>query len=469
MGYIGNVSPLTPEVNVYPEIQFFSGNGVTTTFQLTRPVRSVATMIVVVNNVIQKPGDAFSVNTSNQIVFTSVPSAGTNNIYVIYQGTFNTIVTPPIGALTIGDSQLAFNAVTATKIADNAVTATKLATGSVTREKLDVVSTGAGAMQIPQGTTAERPASPQTGMIRFNTTTNLYEFYDGTDWITLGWRPMQATGGVQTSDGTYNYHTFTSGATTFTVTDAGTAQTFEFFAWGGGGGGGGAANSRGGGAGGAVYASLTNVVAGGYTISIGGGGGAAAGGCISGTGGGAGGAGPAGFAAGGRGGNPGGSGCSSPGGGGGGGTLLLLGSTILAAAGGGGGGGGAESGTPAGPGGGGGQNGFNGVGAGGAAGASGSTNGGTIDAGGDQSAGGGGGGGFQGGAAGNPPGSDGNGGGGGGGGSGFFLGVIGTIFNGNGTTPGNESNSFRSGAGAAGGQLASGTGGRAVIRYRIVR
>jgi hypothetical protein len=450
-----------------PAIDYFSGNGVTTTFTLTRAVTSVFSVRVVVNGVDQNPRTAYTINQAGNIVFDGAPSAGTNNIYVMYNSQVGQFVTPSPG--TVVASSLATGAITAIAMAPGSVTTDAIAPGAVNAIDLDVARlNGTGAMSIPQGTTAERPASPQRGMVRYNTTTNLYEFYDGIDWITLGWRPMQALGGTVTSDGTFNYHTFTSGATTFTVTDVGTAASLDFIAWGAGGGGGGSGNSRQGGAGAAVFTTLTNVISGGYTVSVGGGGGAATGGCITG-GGGAGGAGPSG-AAGGRGGNAGPSPCSSPGGGGGGGTLFLVGSTILAAAGGGGGGGGAESGTPAGPGGGGGQNGFNGVGAGGVAGASGDTNGQTIDPGGDQSAGGGGGGGFRGGGAGQPPGVDGVGGGGGGGGTSSFAGVIGTISNGNGTTVGNAGfDSLRAGAGDAGGQLASGSSGRAIIRYRIVR
>jgi len=42
-----------------------------------------------------------------------------------------------------------------------------------------------GAIQIPVGTTAQRPASPSQGMIRYNTTTNHFEGYDGSAWIHL--------------------------------------------------------------------------------------------------------------------------------------------------------------------------------------------------------------------------------------------------------------------------------------------
>lgn len=41
-----------------------------------------------------------------------------------------------------------------------------------------------GALNLPTGTTAERPASPELGMVRYNTDSNLFEGYDG-NWITL--------------------------------------------------------------------------------------------------------------------------------------------------------------------------------------------------------------------------------------------------------------------------------------------
>jgi len=41
-----------------------------------------------------------------------------------------------------------------------------------------------GALNLPTGTTAERPASPELGMVRYNTETDLFEGYDG-NWITL--------------------------------------------------------------------------------------------------------------------------------------------------------------------------------------------------------------------------------------------------------------------------------------------
>jgi hypothetical protein len=51
---------------------------------------------------------------------------------------------------------------------------------------------GTGFLLISKGTTAERPASPVNGQIRYNTTTNQFEGYQGGAWGQLG---GGATGG----------------------------------------------------------------------------------------------------------------------------------------------------------------------------------------------------------------------------------------------------------------------------------
>ena len=45
-----------------------------------------------------------------------------------------------------------------------------------------VFDNGNETAQFPAGTTAERPNTPEAGMIRFNTDENTFEYYDGTEW-----------------------------------------------------------------------------------------------------------------------------------------------------------------------------------------------------------------------------------------------------------------------------------------------
>jgi hypothetical protein len=101
MSYIG--SDYTQQLTT-PAVDYFNGNGVTTTFQLTRSVTSVNAIQVVVNNVPQNAREAYGITSSNQIVFTSAPSAGTNNIYVIYDSQVGQFVTPSPG--TVGTAAL---------------------------------------------------------------------------------------------------------------------------------------------------------------------------------------------------------------------------------------------------------------------------------------------------------------------------------------------------------------------------
>jgi hypothetical protein len=61
-------------------------------------------------------------------------------------------------------------------------------------QTIDITPSGTGivrintdqALRIPVGTDAERPVSPLSGMIRFNSTINAYEGYNGTYWIPFG-------------------------------------------------------------------------------------------------------------------------------------------------------------------------------------------------------------------------------------------------------------------------------------------
>ena len=53
----------------------------------------------------------------------------------------------------------------------------------------NVSLSGNEGVTLPAGTTAERPSSPANGVFRFNTTTDVMEYYDGADWQTLGNAP----------------------------------------------------------------------------------------------------------------------------------------------------------------------------------------------------------------------------------------------------------------------------------------
>ena len=98
--YIGN----TPTTQAFtPAIDYFSGNGVTVAFTLSRQVASVAQVQAVIENVPQSPTDAFTVS-GNTITFTSAPPSGTNNIYVYYTSPITQVIAPGQG--TVGTAAL---------------------------------------------------------------------------------------------------------------------------------------------------------------------------------------------------------------------------------------------------------------------------------------------------------------------------------------------------------------------------
>jgi hypothetical protein len=81
-----------------PAIDYFSGNGSTTAFTLSRPVASVAQVQVTIDNVAQNPSSAFTVS-GNTITFTSAPLSGTNNIYVYYTSPITQVIAPSQGTV----------------------------------------------------------------------------------------------------------------------------------------------------------------------------------------------------------------------------------------------------------------------------------------------------------------------------------------------------------------------------------
>jgi hypothetical protein len=293
----------------------------------------------------------------------------------------------------------------------------------------NVVCNSTGAFTIPVGTTAQRPASPQVGQMRYNTTLSQYEFYDGTNWANV---PV-----------TNNY-------------------SIEMFAWGGGGGGAGNSGYGAGGGGGAANGTMAVTPSTAFAVVVGGGGSSQGPGAGPGTA-------PAGG---------GGTAGSSGYGGQGGGYSGIFSTSASQAnarliAGGGGGAGYDGSSAQGGPGGG-----TNGVaGTGGGAGSGGTQSGssgypaGTALQGGspntpDGGGGGGGGGGYYGGGAGgNGTPTDSS----GGGGSGYFNSSFvtsATLTAGSGTTPGDSSNSLRGSYGNGGAAGANaGTQGVFIIRY----
>ena len=70
------------------------------------------------------------------------------------------------------------------------------------------------AMQIPSGTTAQRPVAPVAGYMRFNTSTGQFEVYDGAEWDAPS---ATITSQAITPDGSANAFTLSSSTTTIST------------------------------------------------------------------------------------------------------------------------------------------------------------------------------------------------------------------------------------------------------------
>lgn len=174
MAYQGR-SPSFGEVVILKNIES-SFNGTLTTFDLHRVVNGVDIdfyaissehLLVSLGGVLQEPSRSGNVGfsiTGNQINFAVAPSAGISCFIISYGNVLD------IGAT-----------------GDSTVTSSKIASPGPSWDNIGSLSiNGTGYVDIPAGTTAQRPGSANTGMLRFNSDTSRYEGYDGANWGSLG-------------------------------------------------------------------------------------------------------------------------------------------------------------------------------------------------------------------------------------------------------------------------------------------
>lgn len=104
MSYLGNL----PTQGTF-RTDYFSGTGSATAFNLSYGTGNEASVIVSISGVIQQ-AKSYSLN-NGQILFTSAPSAGTNNIEVRYLGE-KVIVNPYLSADSFGILRINPNVIT---------------------------------------------------------------------------------------------------------------------------------------------------------------------------------------------------------------------------------------------------------------------------------------------------------------------------------------------------------------------
>ena len=126
------------------------------------------------------------------------------------------------------------------------------------------------AICLPKGTTAQRSDfTNEAGQMRFNTNSQVIEWYNGTSWKDITEGAISSTSGdYVTTSGGYKFHFFNQGGN---FVNSGGSQVAQIYVIGGGGGGGGGQNnagSGGGGGGGMVYGTV-NIPNGTYTVTVG--------------------------------------------------------------------------------------------------------------------------------------------------------------------------------------------------------
>lgn len=138
MGMIGNQIAAGQALTIANDS--FNGDGSTVAFTLSQTVGSVNDIEVLVDNVQQSPYDSSYSVSGTTLTFSGAPSAGTNNVYVIYNASRHITtqqVIPDDGTITIAklhsglsvpDSNIA--AIAASKLTGN-VAAANMSAGSV--------------------------------------------------------------------------------------------------------------------------------------------------------------------------------------------------------------------------------------------------------------------------------------------------------------------------------------------------
>ena len=76
------------------------------------------------------------------------------------------------------------SAATSASIAASAITTSLQKAGDTITGNIN--NSGTGYFDLPVGTTGQRPGTPNTGMIRFNSDLTAYEGYNGTGWLPIG-------------------------------------------------------------------------------------------------------------------------------------------------------------------------------------------------------------------------------------------------------------------------------------------
>jgi hypothetical protein len=135
-------------------------------------------------------GGAFAMSNTSTVVGAanfSVNLEGSNSAVTLSSGTVGSLNNFNLGTTTPGTARV--TTLSASSAAILGSTLTVSGNTSINNQLTvagNVLFTGPGAVKLQTGSTAQRPASPSQGMIRFNTTIGDWEGYDGSEWRLIG-------------------------------------------------------------------------------------------------------------------------------------------------------------------------------------------------------------------------------------------------------------------------------------------
>ena len=175
-------------------IDEFTGNGVTTTFNLTDSVGSINALLVYINGVVQ-PTAAYALPTATSIQFLTAPT-NASVVRCLHLGFQSTVGTPSDGSITA--PKIASNAVTSAKILDGTIatadldddiiTDAKIASQTITESSIlpNTITNISIANNTITGTQLLDNAVDGTKIALGSDTQGDIMHYDGANWARLG-------------------------------------------------------------------------------------------------------------------------------------------------------------------------------------------------------------------------------------------------------------------------------------------
>src|SRR6056300_953112 len=173
-------------VNLEVSKDSFTGTGSKSTHTISDSVDSVDQISVYYDGVYQNNDDGLEFSVSGTtLTFTTAPESGVEVEIVTLAPGSDTLISGT------GTTNYLPKFTANHEIANSSI--------SESSEVIDIDTTG--ALVLPVSTTANRPAAPEVGMVRYNTSTSKYETYSGSAWENL--RPT-AGGGIGFTSNTYS-------------------------------------------------------------------------------------------------------------------------------------------------------------------------------------------------------------------------------------------------------------------------